>query len=782
MRPRSSVAQAPVDNGKKPRRPPKKRARGSDVEGNQQKVEVIKSGTRRAKWQPRPGKLAALMNLPLDVLFEVFGHLNPLDILRLARTTKEFRRVLMHRSSMSVWKNARDNVPNMPDCPPFWTEPHYANLAFDPHCHECGAPGVRNVDWRIGRRICTKCSKTCMVDAYHGESVISGLVPSKYGKRGRLLFYRKDVEEVQKNLHELAGSDRLEAYREERRAFVKEMETQAKVLEAWAASQAKDRSDQLEDARRDRKSAIIERLTEIGWGAEIEHIPYTDDLSHHKLVKQPTRLTDRIWNNIKNDMIKYMEEMRTRRLERERRALLIARKRTAIGVLRSYKIAHLPFTDVMPEAVDFCSFPEVIEIVGLPTETEVTEASFANVASNMDDLVHSWRTRIHSQLRARVRDNLLFSGKRRARAERVAPDPLYEEYVESLGATIDVKGKKKEVPLPVPDDAEIDQMIPLATTVFRCKTCTPSIGLPGDLSDSDYDDFLDILGGRRSRSIPLFYPKVMGHCCLTRSRTLPWDYFATDDPNFRIDFPMSTRTKWNTQLLQVDEEASKAARTVVEACGEDPLITTATKMDELDPRLACLDCMKWSKHEVNQGEVPVFTWRSAVQHRMREHRPDRQPAKWKKLEGELLEESNRNACEMHKFIIFDFQPFSSDITHPASTIWLCVHCMDLPQERECYELGKMKNHLSTIHGIEEPVENEDYYKDYEVPQGRRSDFKLSDSTVTLQMERPPHVPLPGRALLGFYHYDDEDDEEDEEDYEDYDEDDFYFGDSFFPFF
>lgn len=75
---------------------------------------------------------------------------------------------------------------------------------------------------------------------------------------------------------------------------------------------------------------------------------------------------------------------------------------------------------------------------------------------------------------------------------------------------------------------------------------------------------------------------------------------------------MSTRTKWNTHLLQVDEEASKAARTVVEACGEDPLITTATKMDELDPRLACLDCMKWSKHEVNQGEVPVFSWRSAV--------------------------------------------------------------------------------------------------------------------------------------------------------------------------
>lgn len=777
MRPRNSVAQAPVDNGKKPRRPPKKRMRGSDVDGNQPNVEVVKVGARRAKWQPKPGKLAALMNLPLDVLFEVFGHLNPLDILRLARTTKEFRRVLMHRSSMSVWKNARDNVPNMPDCPPFWTEPHYANLAFDPHCHECGAPGVRNVDWRIGRRICAKCSKTCMVDAYHGESVISGLVPSKYGKRGRLLFYRKDVEEVQKNLHLLTGSDGLEAYREERRAFVKEMETQAKALEAWAASQAKDRSDQLEDARRDRKTAIIERLTEIGWGDEIEHIPYTDDLSHHKLVKQPTRLTDRIWNNIKNDMIKYMEEMKTRRLERERKALLIARKRTAIGALRRYKIAHLPFTGVMPEAVDFCSFPEVKAIVEMPTETEVTEASFADVSSRMHDLVNSWRTHIHSQLRARVKDNLFFASKRRASAERVTSDPLYQEYVESLGATIDVKGKKKEVSLPVPGDAEIDQMIPLATTVFRCKTCTPSIGLPGDSSDSEYDDFLDILGGRRSRSVPLFYPKVMGHCCLTRSRTLPWDYFATDDPNFRIDFPMSTRTNWNAHLLQVDEQASKAARTVVEACGEDPLITTATKMDELDPHLACLDCMRWSKHEVNQGEVPVFTWRSAVQHRIREHRPDRQPPKWKRLEGELLEESNQNARNMH-IHIFDFPPFA-DITQPAAgVIWLCVHCMDLPQERECHELGKMKNHLSTIHGVEEPVEDQDYYKDYEAPQGRRPDFKLSDSVVTLQMERPPHVPLPGHGFFNF-----EDDEDDEDDYGDYDdEDDFYLGNSFFPIF
>lgn len=39
--------------------------------------------------------------------------------------------------------------------------------------------------------------------------------------------------------------------------------------------------------------SIIEKLTELGWGSEIEQIPYRDDLSHHRLVKQPTRLTPR---------------------------------------------------------------------------------------------------------------------------------------------------------------------------------------------------------------------------------------------------------------------------------------------------------------------------------------------------------------------------------------------------------------------------------------------------------------------------------------------------------
>jgi hypothetical protein len=38
---------------------------------------------------------------------------------------------------------------------------------------------------------------------------------------------------------------------------------------------------------------IIEKLENLGWGSEIQQIPHDNDLGGHRLVKQPTRLTER---------------------------------------------------------------------------------------------------------------------------------------------------------------------------------------------------------------------------------------------------------------------------------------------------------------------------------------------------------------------------------------------------------------------------------------------------------------------------------------------------------
>jgi hypothetical protein len=64
----------------------------------------------------------------------------PLDLLHVARTTKGFRCLLMHRSAVAVWRAALANVPDFPPCPPDLSEPAYANLAFDGHCHVRASP------------------------------------------------------------------------------------------------------------------------------------------------------------------------------------------------------------------------------------------------------------------------------------------------------------------------------------------------------------------------------------------------------------------------------------------------------------------------------------------------------------------------------------------------------------------------------------------------------------------------------------------------------------------
>lgn len=116
-------------------------------------------------------------------LLQIFSHLHPYDLLRISRTTKEFRRILLHKSSISTWKSSFEEIRDLPPCPPEMCEPAWANLVFSPHCHVCCfiilfsvsfrvlppplqyclAPGIRNVEWKFRTRVCSKCAPSVFV-------------------------------------------------------------------------------------------------------------------------------------------------------------------------------------------------------------------------------------------------------------------------------------------------------------------------------------------------------------------------------------------------------------------------------------------------------------------------------------------------------------------------------------------------------------------------------------------------------------------------------------------
>ncbi|EEB91276.1 hypothetical protein MPER_10394, partial [Moniliophthora perniciosa FA553] len=77
------------------------------------KTDHVQDSTRRVR-----GKRGVLEKLakdtPMDVVLEIFKYLLPLDILNLARTSKDLRAILMTRSSLPIWRAARKNVPGLP--------------------------------------------------------------------------------------------------------------------------------------------------------------------------------------------------------------------------------------------------------------------------------------------------------------------------------------------------------------------------------------------------------------------------------------------------------------------------------------------------------------------------------------------------------------------------------------------------------------------------------------------------------------------------------------------
>lgn len=250
----------------------------------------------------------------MDILMEIFGHLHPLNLLHLARTTKAFRRILMHKSSVFLWKAARANVPGLPDCPPDLSEPQWANLVFDPHCHFCIHPNIRTVDWLLRIRICAECTKLHLTDGaiYFDDDdfdYLFGAITIRCGRYGRSEFLIDEYEQVKNRYHAIEDSDARDTFVEMRQQLIEQIEEHASLCIAWADAKALLRSDELDHLRASRQQAIVEKLVSLGWGDEIDKIP--------DLVKTPQLLTERIWKNISKQMIEYMEEMKTKRLARE---------------------------------------------------------------------------------------------------------------------------------------------------------------------------------------------------------------------------------------------------------------------------------------------------------------------------------------------------------------------------------------------------------------------------------------------------------------------------------
>ncbi|KAJ7744940.1 hypothetical protein DFH07DRAFT_19050 [Mycena maculata] len=501
--------------------PPKKRAKtkAASTRAN------ASTGSPARRFRGR-GQLNILPDMPLDILFEIFSQLEPLDVLRLARTTKDLRSVLMSHSAISIWKSAFLNDPDLPGVPDGLNEPQYANLAFSPHCHLCFAAGEHSILWAFHLRVCQSCLFERFDDLY---KVTKKLAPGNEMSRNSQLLRRatvgyrsvysyEEAAEINTKLVKLKKGDasKLEEYIKERQRLVEGIQAHASKAEMSGALRNQRMQRIHQEARERRKDLICTRLTNLGYEEEVQYLKdsHPEVLSEHTLIKSINPLTDRMWHNMKAVLVELMEDVREKMQRKKRKSLLKKRQALLVSVLKNYT-RERPIDEVNPSAIDVC--------VLIPRTTAMLEDSAPDTyttAESFEDLMADFPSKTDAWRAAKTQDLLAL----------------------------------------IPGPPRDHDFLRRATTFFRCADCNE----------------------------PLGYPRVLAHACLSslrhghRNRE---DDLALLCAAFGVE-PWNHgggRVEWHPTT-------SMSAEAVVRACGLSTEMTTAQDMDDVGAWLECKRC------------------------------------------------------------------------------------------------------------------------------------------------------------------------------------------------
>ncbi|KAF8546909.1 hypothetical protein OG21DRAFT_1527516 [Imleria badia] len=243
----------------------------------------------------RRGKLGEICQLNLDVLFlvPIAAYIHLID---LARTCKSLRQLLMDRSSAFVWKTARHQVDDLPDCPADLTE------------QECVAGIVWIIAESKGLEF-TKKMRFCSLSSCHEVIRKNKVVATEHVTVGGGMEYYHSSDEQQ---------------------FLRDKEGQyaicqhARQCEKWQRRKAAKYQFHLRVRRRERDKSILERLKQLGYAREIAYFrPFTIESSCKALFGKAKLLTDKElsvldiikWVWIWPESVGTMNSFRSQRLE-----------------------------------------------------------------------------------------------------------------------------------------------------------------------------------------------------------------------------------------------------------------------------------------------------------------------------------------------------------------------------------------------------------------------------------------------------------------------------------
>ncbi|KAL0566785.1 hypothetical protein V5O48_015221 [Marasmius crinis-equi] len=478
------------------------------------------------------GLLQRIKEFPLDVVFDIFSHLTPHDLLNLSRTSKDLRKLLLSRSTTSVWRLSRSNVSGLPECPDDMSEPAYAHLCFDLRCHHCeGKQPAVNMLWHCRTRSCHACLEgpfytTEQLDYDYPHGIIDqSFYPTDMNlDLWALIRHRGDTvrkehqnyvfycpaslkRELTKANHDISG------WRAKKIEEGEKVHENAQQLAKWWKTVCAERQADLQRRRKEREDAILQRLADSGWAEELaiqKRLNGLRVLREFKLGSQAKKLTDKDWNELEPKLEEALEKAKESRLAIEFREKCW-RRYVMFKDLLTTELNKLPWNTIGPNVFDLAGLPECRQFLSMPIEHELTRADLVDLISSLPEIRAKW-------IDDRQKDliNLLKTHGIRG----VTSNTLYH-----------------------------------ASTIFVCKTC---------------------------RALCVYPRPLMHHC--RRANTL---LGKVAQPSFQHFMDYMCGKAWDIGGYSFDETLSRRAQGILEACGLPPNATVDQVKDSecwLEPR------------------------------------------------------------------------------------------------------------------------------------------------------------------------------------------------------
>ncbi|KAI5824797.1 hypothetical protein K523DRAFT_342757 [Schizophyllum commune Tattone D] len=240
-------------------------------------------------------------------------------------------------ASDAIWMSSCATAQGLPPIPVGVSRQEFVRLVYSKTCRFCNARNIQKIHWAARVRAC----KACLEDRNHfvdeakalddldgvqgawTGSLLQLLPPIVTGKSQKARMSPKYmtlsidelIDDYEDDKVKRMGGEGQKAWYARKLQAMEDIHEHVKVCERWYEERDEDKAVEADAIRKQRRTDIAHRLTtEMGWGQELQQPGVLDELYKYPWVSMAKPLTDNAWKNMKGRVVKFLQELRAKRL------------------------------------------------------------------------------------------------------------------------------------------------------------------------------------------------------------------------------------------------------------------------------------------------------------------------------------------------------------------------------------------------------------------------------------------------------------------------------------